>query len=182
MNRALLALSLAFVSSIAAPAAADVVSPPPAMCPAGSDPSTCHGGPHCTPLLCGTNADCNAGNVCKDVTYCVKTINCAGLLPPDADPSMYEKDAVEGVCTGTCSGGAPCKTLKVCVPESTSSSSSSSGSSGTSSSSSSGSSGGVETGGCSCDVAGGGGPLGAAFAALAATSALAFARRRRSRR
>lgn len=179
MKRALFSLSLAFVTVIAAPAAADVVSAPPVSCPAGSDPATCHGGPHCNPLLCGATADCGAGQVCKDVAYCVKTINCGGLLPPDADPSMYEKEAVDGVCTGACSGGAPCKTLKVCVAESTSSSSSS-GSTGTSTSSSSGAAGGGESGGCS--FAGGRGPLGAAFAAIAATAALSFARRRPRRR
>ena len=185
MKRALICLSIALATSLSVPASADVVGPPPTSCPAGSTPSTCHGGPHCTPNLCGTDADCTGGTACKDVAYCVTTINCSGLLPPDADPSQFEKDAVDAAC-GACSGGQPCKTLKVCIAGGTSSSSSSGGttsssSSGGTTSSSSGTTetGAGESGGCSCDLAGGEGPLGAAFAAFAATAALAFARRRR---
>lgn len=161
----LLLSSLALCASVllAVPAAADVVGQPPATCPNGSEPSTCHGGPHCNPLSCTTSADCATGT-CQDISYCVKTISCAGNIPPGEDPSQYDREVVEGLCTGSCGSGAPCKTLKVCATGS-----------------SSGGAGGSEAGGSSsgCAVSTAAGHAGeVAFPALAAALGVVLRRRR----
>jgi MYXO-CTERM domain-containing protein len=174
MNRAILSLVLAASALLAAPRPvfADVVSPPPTSCPDGSEPATCHGGPHCRPRLCSTSAECGGG-VCQDVSYCVKTISCAGKIPPDADPSQFNQDAVEKVCTGSCTGGAPCKSLKVCVSPGSSSASSGGGA---------GAGGGdgnpVSFGGCGCRAAGDSAGEALVAAALAAALGIAVRRRR----
>jgi hypothetical protein len=120
--------SLALLT-LAPVAFADVVSPEPASCPEGGNPSTCHGGPHCRPLGCMTDTDCQDGRVCQERSLCVGVVNCAGLLPPDADPSMYDVQTVEGTCSPDvpCDAGATCTTLKVCVPMNSTGSGSSSG-------------------------------------------------------
>ncbi len=107
---------------------ADVVNPEPLSCPEGGQPSTCHGGPHCRLLGCMTDTDCQDGLVCRDRSLCVGVVNCAGLLPPDADPSMYNTETVESVCSpdAACKVDETCKTLKVCVPAISSGSGSSS--------------------------------------------------------
>jgi hypothetical protein len=109
-------VSLAF-STFAPVAIADVVSAPPAACPEGGRPSTCHGGPHCRPLGCKTDADCLDGLVCQDRSFCVGVVNCAGNIPPDADPAMYNVQTVEITCASddVCGAAGPCTSLKVCV-------------------------------------------------------------------
>jgi hypothetical protein len=184
MKRALL-LGLVCTTWIAwiRPAHADVVSPPPTDCPAGSEGNTCHGGPYCRPLICATDADCSDGKVCKDTSLCVSTINCAGLLPPDADPSQFDTDKVDVACPNgnECTGGATCKSLKVCVASSTGTT----GSSGTSTGGTStggASSGGEEIGGCSCGLVGRAGGVGAGALAILAAGASVLRRRQRDPR
>jgi len=159
-------------------ARADVVFPPPATCPDGTEPGTCHGGPHCRPLICATNTDCQGGAVCMDRPFCVHTISCAGKLPPDADPSMYDQQVAEAACPGNsaCDAGATCSTLKVCVPTAVSGSSSN----GSGETSSSGGSTGVLVGGCACRTAGA--QPGAAELPLLAIGALGLGLRARRRR
>ncbi len=103
--------------TLAPVASADVVSPQPASCPEGGQPATCHGGPHCRLLVCATDSDCLEGRVCQDRSFCVGTINCAGLLPPDSDPTMYDVQTLENTCAAgdSCDAGAMCKAVKVCV-------------------------------------------------------------------
>lgn len=154
--------ALAFVT----PARADVVGPPPAECPAGTEGASCHGGPYCRPVGCAGGVECASGETCREVPFCVATILCAGLLPPDADLADYERSNVVGSCAngGTCAQDATCKTLQVCVPVSAS----------TVSASSSGS-----EGGCGCRLAPAT-PLDASLGALAfgALGAVSLLRRR----
>ena len=154
--------------SFASPARADVVGPPPDDCPVGTEGATCHGGPYCSPVECTSDMECGSGETCNDLPFCVSTILCAGLLPPDANLMDYERAKVEAPCptANECTQGATCKTLKVCVPpESTSTSSSGSGSAGS----------------CGCRLAPSA-PLEASFGALAlAGLGAATALRRRQR-
>ncbi|MDI1477416.1 hypothetical protein [Polyangium sp. y55x31] len=112
--------ALAYVT----PARADVVGPPPDECPAGTEGASCHGGPYCRPIECTSDAECGRGETCKDTPLCVSTINCAGLLPPDASPTDYDRAKIEGSCPNgnECAADATCKTQKVCVPAASSSS------------------------------------------------------------
>lgn len=89
----------------------DVIKPPPTNCPAGTKAMSCHGGPHCEPVTCVTDASCKAGLSCQSQQYCIKQINCAG---------GYGGPKYKDVAMGTCPGGAPCKVgtckaVNVCV-------------------------------------------------------------------
>lgn len=134
------------------PAYSDVVGPPPDTCAPGFEPSTCHGGPHCRPLECMTDADCMNGGKCVAGDYCIEEIICAGNLPEDASVDPYKRKSMVGECpNGTaCAAPSTCMNLKVCVPASGSSSSA-----GSSASGSPPDDGGVE-GTCGCTVVGGG--------------------------
>ena len=94
---------------------ADVVNPPPEDCPAGTQGSTCHGGPHCAPVDCGA-AGCKDGLECREVKYCAGVVNCAGMLMPDEDPSQYDTDAIYTTCDAdeSCDMGT-CQAFKVCI-------------------------------------------------------------------
>lgn len=136
-------------------AAADVVGPEPASCPAGSSPSVSHSGPYCRPTAeCTGDASCSASQTCGPVQQCIETRGCGGLMPPDAEPCTLEH--VVGPCDGdgTCDVGE-CRARNLC-------------------------SGGVDTGGtdgCGCRAAG---PATATWPALAfAALALVTWRRRR---
>ena len=165
---------------VASVAAADVVMPPPSTCPEGSQGATCHGGPHCVPSKCASDAECKSGEVCQDRQLCVNPINCAGgWSDPDAAPPMSPD--VRGPCNaGACAEGA-CNTYKVCVPGSGSGSGSGSGGGSGSGSGSGGSSGGGSgsASGCACSAAGDGvGPLFGLGAFVAGLGLLASRRRR----
>jgi MYXO-CTERM domain-containing protein len=119
-----------------------------------------------------TDADCQNGLVCKDRSFCVGVVNCAGGLPPDADPSIYDVQTVESACSpgDTCDGGAACSTLKVCV---------SSDSTGSSTSSSGGNSDDIAVeSGCGCRLASSRAGLSALALALGALAGLGMRRRK----
>jgi hypothetical protein len=159
---------------------ADVVGPEPASCPEGGQPSTCHGGPHCRPLSCTTDTDCQNGLVCRDRSFCAGIVNCAGLLPPDSDPSMYDVQTVEGTCSAgdTCDAAATCKTLKVCVSADSTGSGASSSGSGASSTGNPNDDTGTESS-CDCRLGGSSGRLGALALSFGTLVALAFRRRKK---
>lgn len=103
------------VLGLSSVARADVVGPPPASCPAGSEPSASHAGPHCDPgTSCTLSAMCGAGEACEAVGLCIQRVPCGGRLPPDAGPCF--EDHVVGNCSagGTCSTGT-CEVRNVCV-------------------------------------------------------------------
>src|SRR5262245_60743770 len=122
MRRALLSWTIVLAAWLApvAEARADAVPAPPSSCPKGTEGSTCHGGPYCRPLACTTDADCKGGSTCGDVSLCVGVISCAGLLPPDADPSQFNVSRADELCpTDTkCPSDTTCQSIKVCVPAS----------------------------------------------------------------
>jgi MYXO-CTERM domain-containing protein len=100
-------------------ARADVVGGEPASCPHGGTPSTCHGGAYCALEECQTDTDCAVEKmVCREVSVCVGKVVCAGLLPPDANLSDYERPTIEGVCSNGegCTDGAYCAYKRVCAP------------------------------------------------------------------
>jgi hypothetical protein len=161
------------VVSISLSARADVVGAAPSSCPFGGVPSTCHGGPHCALAGCNSDAECGGGQSCRAVDVCVGVVNCAGLIGPGEDPSMYERATVEGAC-GACPADTVCQSAKLCAPNEQSPSTGGNGpsptnGSGGASSPTNGSGGASSTsgdskddGGCSCNVgrrAGTGAPL-----------------------
>lgn len=153
---------------------ADVVSPQPETCPEGGQPATCHGGPHCRPIGCTTDSDCMDGRVCQDRSLCVGVVNCAGNIPPDADPAMYNVQTVVSTCSpdAPCTGSDTCTTLKVCVPM-VSSGAGSSSSTGTPSDDP-----GTESS-CSCRLGGTTGRIGALALSFGTLVSLAFRRRKK---
>lgn len=109
-------LSLCFLASLLTYARADVVGFPPASCPRGSIPRTCHGGPHCEIKLCQSDADCYNGEKCQPIQACFGTLNCISRpLPTDATypPTNIMKSACPD--SGYCSVGQACQTEKLCV-------------------------------------------------------------------
>lgn len=98
-------------------ARADVVSSPPKTCPAGAEPSTCHGGPHCMASACTKDADCETGRRCQQLALCARQINCAGQIAPGEDASKYNRDDIKGFCGNedACAAGTTCKRLMVCA-------------------------------------------------------------------
>ena len=92
---------------------ADVVDRPPADCPAGSTPDTCHGGPFCRLITCMNDAECNPGEACQDAKTCVGGIQCGGL-EGGGDPPIATN---EGSCEQSgCQGSTECQTIKQCLP------------------------------------------------------------------
>jgi MYXO-CTERM domain-containing protein len=103
---------------------ADAVPPPPMDCGDGSTGETCHGGPHCRPSTCTSNADCTVvGQTCQDVPMCIGTVDCAGM------GGSFPVDTYEGPCNNNapCVVGS-CETRKVCAAGNTGSGSTGSGS------------------------------------------------------
>ena len=117
----LFAVTLSVLALASLPARADVVPPEPEACLPGSTPSTCHGGAHCRAQKCETDTNCTGGAVCKEITACVRTVNCAGNIAPEDDARAYDQDALEGNCpaSGTCAAGT-CQSIRVCVQADTS--------------------------------------------------------------
>lgn len=183
MQRLFLAMGLTIFTGLAwaAPARADVVGPPPALCPDGSLATACHGGPFCSPEKCLSNGQCNSGQVCKTLAYCVEKIGCGGFVEPDADPHANDLNNVKRFCPNgdECTNGATCEMLEVCVAPDTGTGGSASTGGGASTSG-----GAVDSGGCSCRTPGlardRDGAVAAGLAALAA--ALLLRKKRRERR
>ncbi|MDC0741386.1 hypothetical protein [Polyangium mundeleinium] len=181
--------ALLFASAVlfaAPPALADVVDLPPTNCPDGSEGATCHGGPHCAPRDCMTDADCKGGATCADRSFCMQEINCVGgWLNPDAalpplTPIVVEPCDAAGACaTGTC------KSIKVCVDGAQAGSGS--GGNGAGGAGAGDGAGGGEDGGdlvvksCSCTAVGDHAAPWLGLAMVAVGTGIAAARRRRSR-
>ncbi len=157
---ALLALSLLALSipalSLPSPAAADAIGPEePLSCPRGSQAETNHCGTICVAPPCTTDADCESGERCAVVPFCVEQLTCGGW--------GGQVTSVTGSCEGGCAEGA-CGEVRTCFdadgvnpdgtvpPENV-------------------------TYGCGCRV--GGAPARGGVAALAIALALIAARRRR---
>lgn len=163
----------------APPARADVVPEPPIDCLDGTVGETCHGGPYCAPATCATDADCDAGEVCKDTDLCTATIDCGGIDGPAPTTE------VTASCGEACPAGDTCSLLKVCVTAS----SGTGGTGGTTTSGGPGGAGGsgggggndVVVSGCSCRVPGTGTAVGAAGALLFALGLAGLGGRRRRR-
>jgi hypothetical protein len=96
----------------ASPARADVVSPPPEQCPAGSEGIDCHGRPTCRIRRCNENTDCGDGEACQRRNLCVTVQNCGG----ESGEPRY--DHVTGECRdGSCAEGDCNRRASVCVPD-----------------------------------------------------------------
>jgi hypothetical protein len=69
-------------------------------------------------MACQSDAQCVRGTLCQERSVCVGSVVCAGLLPPDADLSTYERATVEDECgnAGSCSEDSRCETIRLCVP------------------------------------------------------------------
>jgi hypothetical protein len=111
-------LCLCFLSGLATTASADIVPMPPAACPLGSNPRTCHGGAYCEVRNCQTDTDCTAGaGTCQEMRACFHMLDCLGrVIMLDAARPLYNsmKSAcpASGVCADT---NQECQTQKVCV-------------------------------------------------------------------
>jgi hypothetical protein len=180
-------------SSLASPAFADVLSPPPDDCAEGTMPIACHGPPTCRVVPCTSDGDCAPGFACVEASLCVVEHGCGGRL----GTPRYEHASDDCDDTMRCPGdeGTFCQTRRVCrtpVVEMDAGGTDAGGTdagdtdggsldsgttsrdSGTTARDSGGgtrdSGGGTTTtddgGGC-CSVAGGGGFVGAAFVAFA---------------
>lgn len=89
-----------------AAAAADVVGPEENIsCPEGSRASTNHCGTICYAPPCASDADCESGQRCAMVPYCVEELMCGrgGAIT----------NAVRDTCTDGCSAGT-CTPLRTC--------------------------------------------------------------------
>jgi hypothetical protein len=116
-------LPLFFLAGLTTNAQADAVPMPPAACPYGSTPSTCHGGAYCAVRNCESDSDCPTGRSCKEVQACFYRLDCLGMmvnidaLRPTYN-SMKSACPSSGVCAGT---NKACETQKTCVtPDGTS--------------------------------------------------------------
>lgn len=56
-------------------------------------------------------------DACREVSVCIGSIGCAGLLPPDADPNDFRSDTLEASCAGgtSCATGT-CESRMLCMP------------------------------------------------------------------
>ncbi len=88
---------------------ADMISPPPAKCPAGARPTSTHAGPHCAPTDCRSAEDCAEGQKCQGLRLCVDERAFSSRA------GRQTTSVVEGTCPdGKCATGT-CRTRRVCV-------------------------------------------------------------------
>jgi uncharacterized membrane protein YgcG len=153
--------------ALASSARADVAPPPPASCPQGSEPATCHAGPHCAPLVCVSDRDCRPGSVCRDVSVCLDSIVCAGLVAPGEDLERYRRPIVKAACGERDCPVSACDAARLCVSAEPASGGGGSGGGGSGGAGSGGAGSGVSGGarapakagdGCAVQVARGGAP------------------------
>jgi len=95
----------------ASAARADVVMPPPEVCPDGASGESCHGGEYCRPWTCVDGRRCRGETSCRDFGVCIRQFDCAGRGGP------WYTDEVIGTCDNgePCAGGE-CKKLLACAP------------------------------------------------------------------
>ncbi|MEM9067578.1 MAG: hypothetical protein AAGE52_03700 [Myxococcota bacterium] len=92
--------TVTILAGFASTAAADRVAAPPPDCPPGSAASFDGGGPHCRPLACASDADCEGTLRCAEASLCV--------LVEELRSYSQEVSTRESV-TGTCASGAVCE-------------------------------------------------------------------------
>jgi hypothetical protein len=101
---------LATVLVFAGAARADAIGPPPDTCPQFARGSSCHGGAYCAPAICSIDADCAAGESCRDVELCVGPYDCTSGY------GTFTSEQTNGACApGGCGLGA-CALRRVCAP------------------------------------------------------------------
>jgi hypothetical protein len=111
VSRLALVLSL-FVASTAH--ADGIPTLPP--CPDGTRMLSCHGPRVCAPDACTTDADCDGGDACRDVSLCSIASYCGGgRPPPDATSTGFAATSYERSCSEGCSAGESCAAVRVCV-------------------------------------------------------------------
>jgi hypothetical protein len=99
------------MTAVAALAEADMVSPPPTDCPAGTIGATNHAGPHCLPQSCGEGKACPAGQVCATQELC-RVVRVFMNRTGD-----HQEEVIAGACVnGQCPEGT-CRTERVCVAQ-----------------------------------------------------------------
>ncbi|MDI1451750.1 MYXO-CTERM sorting domain-containing protein [Polyangium sp. 6x1] len=166
----------------AAPASADVLSDPPTDCTEGSVGSLCHGPPHCAPLSCATDADCEGGGTCVEKQLCIEQIGCSGGWVGDGAPPAETNVTSACDAAGACPMGGTCTPTKVCIGGTQAGSGSGAGGSGAGSGAGGDENGGddVAVKGCSCSAVGDRAApwLGLAMVAVGVGTAVARRRRR----
>ena len=108
-------LLLACVLVVAPRARADVVGPPPASCPPGSEGAVCHGLEFCRPLPCTADTDCRDGKVCREVGLCLTSRSCGGRRPPDAAPPPPTSVAERACGASESCGADACAFARYCA-------------------------------------------------------------------
>ncbi len=113
MTRAL--VTSLILLTLPAAARADVLAPPPASCPEGSSPVSCHGPSTCRIDDCSATG-CPSGQICVSRDLCVREHCCNGR---GCGTMPVNYDHVAGACGpgGACADfGAACESRRVCVP------------------------------------------------------------------
>jgi len=113
-NLGAIGIFVALVGGVAGVARADVVMPPPASCPPGSQPQSSHAGPLCAPAAdCHADAECTGGTRCVAVQHCVESRQCGGWS--SGNPNCHV-ETVAGDCGagGACASGT-CRERHVCT-------------------------------------------------------------------
>ncbi|MCB9594999.1 MAG: hypothetical protein H6719_19940 [Sandaracinaceae bacterium] len=129
MRRSLAAALLSL--SLASPAAADDLAPPPEDCPRGSVGTTEHAGEWCTATRCASDDDCTPAGlrrqgvdqyhaagamVCREVALCVlEESYTLGGLWPDEPPTATRRIARGACVDGRCPAGGECGAERRCV-------------------------------------------------------------------
>jgi hypothetical protein len=113
MNRVVSTLSAAVMVLVSSWARGDAVPPPPANCPTGTEGRSGHNCEYCSAKTCSSSSACAAGSTCKAVKLCVGTVTCVNRT------GSWQAEHIRGSCeAGTCAGGS-CRSLNVCMPDTT---------------------------------------------------------------